>query len=251
MFNHLLNGFKIITLHNRVEATNFIGSYLTHLKLSSCVLLINKCVSYLQYGQAFVNLFTLTLNTICFVIVNTNYNILSFDNLFHCYLRAVFTAREADSSPFSAFSPKCSSITGAASDRFVRFPTVILCTPITRVPTLSEIRIALIIAGIENNPGPEQTDEPNTISNLEIITINCNGLTCNVRLLQTISKLKKCLKKKDCIVFFQETHNANIILLESIWEGSVHVLPGTGGSKGVIILCSPNLFFFAHICTPS
>ena len=58
-----------------------------------------------------------------------------------------FTTQEANSSPFSSFTPKCSSITGAASDRFVRFPTVILCTPITRVPTLSEIRIALIIAG--------------------------------------------------------------------------------------------------------
>ena len=87
-------------------------------------------------------------------------------------MRAVFTTQEANSSPFSSFTPKCSSITGAASDRFVRFPTVILCTPITRVPTLSEIRIALIIAGIENNPGPDQADEPNTISNLEIITIN-------------------------------------------------------------------------------
>ena len=49
-------------------------------------------------------------------------------------------------------------------------------------------------------------------------------------MLQTISKLKKRFKNKECIVFLQETHNANIILLESIWEGSVNVSPGTGGS---------------------
>ena len=42
MIYYLLNGFKIITLLYRVEVTNFIGSYLTNLELSSCVLPINK-----------------------------------------------------------------------------------------------------------------------------------------------------------------------------------------------------------------
>ena len=56
-----------------------------------------------------------------------------------------------------------------------------------------------------------------------------------------VSKLNKCFKNKECILFLQETHNANIILLESIWEGSVNVSPGTGGSRGVITLCTRNL----------
>ena len=105
-----------------------------------------------------------------------------------------------------------------------------------RVLTLIEIRIALFAAGIESNPGPDT----NSISQFKIVSINCNGLTCNLRLLQTISKIKKRFKNQDCIVFLQETHNANIVLIESVWEGSVHVSPGTGGSRGVITLCSSN-----------
>ena len=116
-----------------------------------------------------------------------------------------------------------------------------MCTPIIRVLTLNEIRSALSAAGIESNPGPEQTVEPNPLAKLEIVTVNCNGLTCNVRLLQTISRIKKRLRHKDCIIFLQETHNADIILLESVWDGSVHVSPGTGGSKGVITLCSSKI----------
>ena len=131
-------------------------------------------------------------------------------------------------------------ITEAAADRFVPF-FILICRILIRVLTLSEIRTALNAAGIEINPGPEQTDEPNPLSKLEIVTVNCNGLTCSVRLLQAVSRIKKQLKHKDCIVFLQETHNANIILLESVWEGSVHVSPGTGGSKGVITLCSSKL----------
>ena len=156
----------------------------------------------------------------------------------------VSTTREAISTSFSPpkpLSPKFLSNTGTASDRFVRFYLLCVRTPSTRVLTLIEIRNALLIAGIENNPGPEQADEPNMISKLEIVTVNCNGLTCYVRLLQTISKIKKRFRHKDCIIFLQETHNANIILLESVWEGSVHVSPGTGGSKGVITLCSSKL----------
>ena len=66
----------------------------------------------------------------------------------------------------------------------------------------------LIIGGIETNPGPVNT--------LEIITINCNGLTSDIRLLQAIGRIKKKLKATPAIIFMQETHNANIVLLESV-----------------------------------
>ena len=36
----------------------------------------------------------------------------------------------------------------------------------------------------------------------------------------------------------QETHNTNIALLESIWKGLVSISMGTGGSRGVITLCT-------------
>ena len=34
--------------------------------------------------------------------------------------------------------------------------------------------------------------------------------------------------------FLQESHNTNIVLLESIWNGPINVSMGTGGSRGVI-----------------
>ena len=81
---------------------------------------------------------------------------------------------------------KFSSKTRPSTIRFVH-----LSIAITRMLTLNEIRIALIIAGIESNPGPDQVDESNNISNLEVITINCNGLTSDQRLLQAIGRIKK------------------------------------------------------------
>ena len=223
--------------------TNLFEPYLTNLELSSRVFDVSKISSHLRNGQAFTNLFILNLNlivmlnAICFTIAySTVFNILTFDDLILCYLRPALITREAIS---SSLRLNLSSNSVASTDRFVRFYPVSVRISITRILTLNELRTALIIAGIESNPGPEQIDD--CISNLEIVTVNCNGLTCNVRLLQTVSRIKKSFKQKDCIIFLQETHNANIILLESVWEGSVHVSPGTGGSKGVITLCSSKL----------
>ena len=228
------NDFNFLNFHRQTVKSDIFGTYLTYLEVSSCALSNNKFLLHLQCDQAFANLFTPGLK-LCFVTVNSKFYTLTFNNLFQYYFKTVSITRGANAPLFSPFNSKCSS--SVTSDRFVRSSNVIL---VIRVLTLSEIRTALFIAGIEYNPGPD-VDEPNNISKLEIITINCNGLTCNVRLLQTIGKLKKHINKRDCIVFLQETHNANLILLESIWEGSVHISPGTGGSKGVITLCSRNL----------
>ena len=95
-----------------------------------------------------------------------------------------------------------------------------------------EIVIALFKSGIELNPGPD-------INNFEIISINCNGLTSDMRLMQAIGKIKKRIKSGQAIIFLQETHNTNIALLESIWNGPINISMGTGGSRGVITLCTP------------
>ena len=233
MFLGHYNVFNTLTFQRQTVKSNIFGTYLTHLEVSLCASFKKNFLLHLQFDQAFANLFTPKLNAICFVTVNSNFYTLPFNNLFQYYLITVFITRAP---LFSPFNSKCSS--SATSDRFVLSSNVI--SIIIRVYTLSEIRIALLIAGIEFNPGPD-VDEPNNISKFKIITINCNGLTCSVRLLQTIGKLKKHIKKSECIIFLQETHNANLVLLESIWEGSVHISPGTGGSKGVITLCTRNL----------
>ena len=106
--------------------------------------------------------------------------------------------------------------------------------PISRSMTLLEIRIRLLREGIESNPGPE----PET---LKIITVNCNGLTSDQRLLQAIGKIKRNIKLKDAIIFLQETHNANLELIENLWQGNVNIAAGTGGSRGVITLSTKNL----------
>ena len=90
------------------------------------------------------------------------------------------------------------------------------------------------MSGVEPNPGP-------VIDNLEIISINCNGLTNDMRLLQAIGKIKKRIRTGQAIVFLQETHNANIALLESVWKGPINISMGTGGSRGVITLGTSEL----------
>ena len=110
----------------------------------------------------------------------------------------------------------------------------------SRILELREIKLNLLISGIESNPGPNQVQVVPILS-LDIISINCNGLTSDLRLLQAIGKLKKHIKHRNAIIFLQESHNANIILLESIWSGSVNVSMGNGGSRGVITLCTENL----------
>ena len=109
---------------------------------------------------------------------------------------------------------------------------------VVRTITLKEIGIKLLKAGIEPNPGP-------TLNDIVIITINCNGLSNDGRLLQAIGRIKKRLKQRNAIIFLQETHNANILLLENIWTGTVNVSMGTGGSRGVITLCTKDISVIA------
>ena len=109
---------------------------------------------------------------------------------------------------------------------------------VVRTITLNEIGIKLLKAGIEPNPGP-------TLNDIVIITINCNGLSNDGRLLQAIGRIKKRLKQRNAIIFLQETHNANILLLENIWTGTVNVSMGTGGSRGVITLCTKDISVLA------
>ena len=126
------------------------------------------------------------------------------------------------------------------------YTAIISKSPSSRVLSLCEIRISLISSGIESNPGPVNDNdnynlnEPMEILDFEFLTINCNGLTNDVRLLQAIGRIKKHIKNRNAIIFLQETHNANIILLENIWEGKVHISSGTGGSRGVITLSTKN-----------
>ena len=59
--------------------------------------------------------------------------------------------------------------------------------------------------------------------------------------MQAIGRLKKKIKTSTAVIFLQETHNTNIILLENIWRGNVNISSGTGGSKGVVTLSTDNL----------
>ena len=234
MFYYLLKEFKNTFLFFVLEASNVFVSCLTDLELRSRKLFNTKPLLHTQQFLAYSSLFWFSRNTICFIIITSNFNNCKNEiNLIHL-LSHFLLVRMAVSSFCSCGKPIFSD---TAVNRFVTFYIIINGNPSDRVLTRTEINIALIASGIESNPGPDT----NPIPKLKIVTINCNGLTCNLRLLQTISKIKKCLKKQDCIVFLQETHNANIVLLESVWEGSVHVSPGTGGSRGVITLCSRNL----------
>ena len=217
--------FNVIILQILLNVDNF-GSCLTHLDISDLVPLGTKFLTHQKNNLASQILFTQS-NAICFIIITSNEN--NSYNLYKpavhkmCIVTYYLIALEAQS-----------LISGITFDRYVIFHVLVTI----RTLTLAEIRIALLAAGIENNPGPDQVVDATPLEKFEIVTINCNGLTCNLRLLQTVSKLKKCYKNKECIIFLQETHNANIILLESVWEGSVNVSPGTGGSRGVITLCT-------------
>ena len=240
-YYHRFNGFKIIVFYSKLEASDVFVSCLTRLELGSREIYLTKYLSHLQLDLAYLLLFLFSVKhySICFDLdfINLNNEI----NLYQP-LRCLLTARKANLSP--CMSNSLTSIIEPVVKRFVKFNIFIFMNLnlnnygnwSNRVLTLIEIRIALFAAGIESNPGPDT----NSISQFKIVSINCNGLTCNLRLLQTISKIKKRFKNQDCIVFLQETHNANIVLIESVWEGSVHVSPGTGGSRGVITLCSSN-----------
>ena len=59
----------------------------------------------------------------------------------------------------------------------------------------------MIISGIEPNPGPN--DNEIEIDNVEIISINCNGLTSDVRLLQSIGRIKKRIKSSHAVILMQ------------------------------------------------
>ena len=236
MFYQFFSVSKILNFQFSPKVDKF-ESGLTHLELRWCFSQRKNLCTYQRYGQASSALFTQFINVICSVN-NASIESKKFDKSqsIHrsdsCFFRVsnFLIAREAYS---LSFSPKWDSRVDV--NRFVNSHSQFLND---RTLTIAEIRTALLAAGIESNPGPDQIDDTNALESFEIVTVNCNGLTCNLRLLQTISKLKKRFKNKECIIFLQETHNANIILLESIWEGSVNVSPGTGGSRGVITLCT-------------
>ena len=69
---------------------------------------------------------------------------------------------------------------------------------INRIRSIIEITLSLNMSGIEPNPGPPN-DESYESGDFEILTINCNGLTSNFRLLQAIGKIKKYLKNRNAI----------------------------------------------------
>ena len=130
----------------------------------------------LRLDQASLNLLTSGINPILFAKIFiksfTNAVNLEFYTAF-LHLSPFHIARETKA---LLVVNKNMFITEAAADRFVPF-FILICRILIRVLTLSEIRTALNAAGIEINPGPEQTDEPNPLSKLEIVTVNCNGLT--------------------------------------------------------------------------
>ena len=237
VYNQRKSVYNFFNFQTRLKADN-LGTCLTLLKISLSVSIESNLLGYCTYTTAFLSLFTPIINAIRFSFTKyifkdfymfnklNKFNKPSIQKL--CIKFYSLNAREAQS---SLFSPR--------NVRRYRYDPLQFAFTV-RFISVAEIQTALLMAGIESNPGPDQVDHSDLTSKFEIITINCNGLTCNLRLLQTISKLKKCFKSKEGIIFLQETHNANIILLESIWEGSVNVSPGTGGSKGVITLCTRN-----------
>ena len=242
LFIHF-NDFKSLFLQCKVHVSNFFVLSLSCLELSSSEAYYTTNVFHPSTGLAYLLLllakpkFNSIVLFLLILLVITIYSHSCVKSYLYCFLIHLLsysiTARKANSS----ISSHDSLTVGSTVIRFVMLPIVISnCKSPNRVLTLIEIRTALIVSGIESNPGPEIKH----ISKFKIITINCNGLTCNLRLLRTISKLKRHFKNQDCIVFLQETHNANIVLLESVWEGTVHVSSGTGGSRGVITLCSSN-----------
>jgi len=92
------------------------------------------------------------------------------------------------------------------------------------------IIILLIRAGVERNPGPNR-----------IVTINCRGLTNNLKLLSTLGKLKKRFKEK-AIILLQETHWLNDNILNDTWGENMYALSnGSRNSRGVAILVTKDL----------
>jgi len=104
----------------------------------------------------------------------------------------------------------------------------------------SLIRILLAIGNVEINPGPTAQEPLNRFS---FTTLNCRGLTDNVKMLKSIAKLKKYADKiKGTSIFLlQETHDVNEFLLEGCWRGKIVNAKGSRAQRGVITLIPDNI----------
>ena len=214
------NGHFVKAFFNDLSLSQILDTSLGSIKISSRGYLINSIVKSLLSDATFPTfsrLFTISpLNLI--LNLKSTYNE-TFDASNLTYFGILSSRLINIASNLGHFKLSVSAI----------FPPV-FCD-FNRICNLAEIQVALFIGGIEPNPGPD-------IVNLEIITINSNGLTSDARLLQAIGKIKNRIKSRHAIIFLQETHNTNIVLLESIWKGSINISAGTGGSRGVITLCT-------------
>ena len=183
IFYQRFNGFKIIVFQPNLEASHVFVSCLTYLEIGSCEVYNEKSIEHLQKGLAYLLLLTANYNVICF---DTNYSkptkskVKVTVNGYKCYLSHTLIhllnySIKTLKVKFTLCTSKC-SITDSAVYRFVPYFSLLIYITFNRILTLIEIRKALIIAGIESNPGPELK----LISKLKIVTINCNGLTYNL-----------------------------------------------------------------------
>ena len=214
-----------VLLKGRKYAQNSFYPLYSHYKSESCQTLVLKINTF----KALVSLNSKNIEGVRLILTHLSCLILNNHNY--------FSLNKNEPTFYPLFTT-----TSSTNARFFKFIyhfncliSDVLATIVSRKElTLTEISTLLLRGGVEPNPGPE-------INDLVIVTINCNGLSGEGRLLQTIGRIKKRIKQRNAIIFLQETHNANILLLESTWTGSVNVAMGSGGSRGVITLCTKDL----------
>ena len=107
---------------------------------------------------------------------------------------------------------------------------------------LDSIFALLLLCGdVESNPGPASAPF------LKVTSINCRGLTDQVKFLSTISKLKRdCKTNEHAIYCLQEVHLIDLSLLGVVWEGAAVSLSACArNSKGTLIIGKGD-FTIAH-----
>ena len=181
-----------------------IFSFVEHLGLSLCsvftpILAIHKQIDYpVCFESKNVNILLLAtpflpllLESRCKHPMNDNYRIPEF------FTEQSFEILKFCANLTSIHLSKRIFYLRVALDRIVSSGKLFISREIRKL----EIRILLVIAGIETNPGP-------VTDSIGIITVNCNGLTSDARLLQVIGRIKKKIKDVPHIIFLQESHNA-------------------------------------------
>jgi exonuclease III len=128
--------------------------------------------------------------------------------------------------------------------------------PIDKEKLVDMIKMLLLIAGIEQNPGPpcgkgrNDKDDKKVCNNgvkgsndhkkIKILSINVNGMGDHHKNKILMHRLNgEFIKNDDTFAFIQETHlKANSNFFTYAWRGVAEVSPGNGASCGLAILMS-------------